>query len=53
MIVEYRNAKKCYVHRNGYSQIFLENLFPNHRFGVEIVLNYTISTYYNHYNADR
>ena len=28
-------------------------MFPNHRFGVEIVLNCTISTYYNHYNGIR
>ena len=36
--------------RNGYRQIFFENLPPNLRFGVEIVSLTTISTNYNHYD---
>ena len=32
------HLNSLYIHCNGYSQIFFENLLPNRRFGVEIVL---------------
>ena len=41
----------AYIHCNGNRQIFIENLWPNQRFGVEIVRICTISTFDNHYNA--
>ena len=37
------------IHCNGYSQIFIENLLPNQRFGGETVKCFTVSTNYNHY----
>jgi len=36
-------------HYNGFGQIFLENLYPNQRFGVETVISITVSTNHNHY----
>ena len=50
------NSNECHlnsldIHCNGYSQIFFENLLPNRRFGVEIVVKDTISTNYNHYST--
>ena len=41
-----------YTHCNGYSQIFIENLLPNQRFGVETVNDFTVSTNYNHYSKN-
>ena len=40
------------IHCNVYSQIFFENLFPNRRFGVEIVHLNTISSNYDHYSLN-
>ena len=42
-----------FTHCNGYSQIFIENLLPNQRFGVETVNYFTVSTNYNHYIGKR
>ena len=45
-----KNLIVHYTHCNGYSQIFIENLLPNQRFGVETVNDFTVSTNYNHYS---
>ena len=54
MIVVCRNAEKRFDKPilsacNGYGQIFIENLLPNQRFGMETVKYFTVSTNYNRY----